>query len=271
MALDVMLDINVISNDQKPIIKLKTNLPPKTILMGSLISPVNQGGNGYFAQISAEVSSNQIIEFGPFSQNGDRLSAGIYQISINTVMAALQPEEVQLIIGEHGGKLTGKQITTLHGTEERGVSQTFKFRINSNGSLNNIPSDEYTSIKHTIGSADDVWEKIQSDGKEIYVKTNGFYYDKKRYSGTGFRTYIIANLPESNIVGAPQSVMNEIEGNCETRTFHVIGTLFFASKNRSGTVMNNMPPENIVRKLVPNSPLEKAFDLLCQIARKEDK
>jgi hypothetical protein len=111
------------------------------------------------------------------------------------------------------------------------------------------------------GSADDIWQKVQSGGREIYVKTNGYY------SGGVLHTYIVANLPESDIVGAPQSVMNDVEGNCTTRHYHVLGSLFFAGKNRSGMAMESTPPEDVERKLVPNSPFEKAFDMLCNIAR----
>lgn len=264
LASDIALDLNVIGSDQKPTLNVKTNLPPKTILIASLANPRNQGGDGYFGQATAAVQSNQVVQFGPFSKNGDRLSPGIYQVMVTSVMAALQPQEVQTFFGAHGKRLTGRQVSTLPGTQERGVSQVFQFKINSDGSISNPLSDE-----HTIGSTDDIWQKIQSDGREIHVKTNGFYYTKERYSGYGFRTHIVANLPESTIVGAPQSVMNDVEGNCETRTFHVLGALFFAGKDRSGMAMQNMPPENIERKLVKNSPFEKAFDMLCKTAKEQ--
>ncbi len=113
------------------------------------------------------------------------------------------------------------------------------------------------------GRADDKWQKIQSGGREIFVMTNGYY------SGGMFHTYIVANLPESTIVGAPRSVMNDVEGNCGTRHYHVLGSLFFAGKNRSGMAMQSTPPEDVERKIVSNSPFEKAFDMLCQIARKQ--
>ncbi|MFP9230887.1 hypothetical protein A0E43_19280 [Pectobacterium cacticida] len=264
LASEIALDLNVIENNQKPILNVKTNLPPKTILMASLANPKNQGGDGYFAQATAAVQTNQVVQFGPFSKNGDRLSPGIYQVTVTSVMTALQPQEDQAFFGAHGERLTGRQVSTLPGTQERGISQVFKFQINLDDSISNSPSEE-----HTIGSADDVWQKIQSDGREIYVKTNGFYYTKERYLGYGFRTYIVANLPESTIVGAPQSVMNDVEGNCETRTFYMLGALFFAGKDRSGMTMQNMPPENVKRKLVKNSPFEKAFDMLCKTARKQ--
>lgn len=120
---------------------------------------------------------------------------------------------------------------------------------------------------HVIGSKDDVWEKVESQGRFIYVKTNGFYYRKPQYSGYGFHTYIVSNLPDSTIVGAPQSVMNDVEGNCETRTFHVLGSVFFAGKNRDGVAMYNLPAERVERKLVKYSPFEKAFDMLCKTAK----
>ena len=107
------------------------------------------------------------------------------------------------------------------------------------------------------------WQRVQAGGREIYVVTNG------GHSGYVFNTFVVANLPESTIVGAPQSVMHRIEGNCETRHYHVLGTLFYAGKNRGGMPMESLPPENVERKLVPNSPLEKAFDMLCESSNKE--
>jgi hypothetical protein len=254
--------------------------------MATLVNPINQGGDGYFGQASAAVQTDQSVQFGPFSKTGDRFSPGTYRVTVSTVMAALQPEEVQPFFGVHGERLTGPQVSALPGTSEIYVSKTFQFKINPDGSISIPPPDE-----HTIGSADDIWQKVQSDDREIYVKTNGRYYTQERYSGHafqsgggktsygwdtitkrlvyGFDTYIVANLPDSTIVGAPQSVMNEVEGNCETRTFHVLGSLFFAGRNRSGLAMKNMPPEDVERKLVPNSPFEKAFDMLCKIAREQ--
>jgi hypothetical protein len=270
-ASDSTLDLNVIGNGQKPILNVKTNLPPKTILMATLVNPVNQGGDGYVGQVKAAVSANQVAQFGPFSKAGDHLSSGIYQLTVSTIGADLQPEEVRAFFGMHGERLTGRQVSTLPGTSEKFVSQKFQFKINPDGSISNPPADE-----HTIGSTDDVWQKVQSDGREIYVQTNGRYFTTnpplstaEHHSGYGFVTYIVADLPESTIVGAPQSVMHNVEGNCETRHFSVLGSLFFAGKNRSGVAMHDMPPENIERTLVPNSPFEKAFDMLCGIAREQ--
>lgn len=161
--------------------------------------------------------------------------------------------------------------------------QTFQFKINPDSSISNPPSSNSPPSKREMGvdglaggSPDDVWQKVQNDGREIYVMTNGRYYKTnpplstaEHHSGYGFATYIVANLPESTIVGAPQSVMHQVEGNCETRHYSVLGSLFFAGKNRSGMPMESTPPENVERKLVPNSPFEKAFDMLCKIATEQ--
>lgn len=82
--------------------------------------------------------------------------------------------------------------------------------------------------------------------------------------GGVFHTQIVENLPESEIVGAPQSVAHLFEGNCETRHYHLRGSIFFAGPNCTGMMLpGGTPPEDFERKLVPNSPLEKAFDMVC--------
>ena len=148
LASDIALDLNVIGNDRKPTLNVKTNLPPKTILMAILVNPINRGGDGYLGQATAAVQTNQVVQFGPFLKNGDRLFPGIYMVTVSSVMAALQPQEVQAFFGAHGERLSGRQVSTLPGTRERGVSQVFQFKINSDGSISSSPSDE-----HTIGSA----------------------------------------------------------------------------------------------------------------------
>ena len=77
------------------------------------------------------------------------------------------------------------------------------------------------------------------------------------------------DLLRATLSEPPLSIMHDVEGNCETRTYHKLGTLFFAGKNRSGVAMKQLPPENVERTLVPNSAFEKAFDMLCKIAREQ--
>jgi hypothetical protein len=149
-ASDITLDLSVIGNDRKPILNVRTNLPPKSILMATLVSPILRGGDGYFGQTEGAVQTNQVVQFGPFSNAEDRLSSGIYLVTVTTVMADVQPEEVQPFFGMHGERLRGPQVSILPGTSERLASQKFQFQINPDGSISNLPSNA-----HTLGLASD--------------------------------------------------------------------------------------------------------------------
>lgn len=268
-ASDVTMSVAVTGND-KPVFTLKTTLPPKSVVMASLANPMNQGGDGYFAQQQGQVAADQTIQIGPFTKNGDRISPGKYQVIVGTIMAALQPQEVQPFFGAHGERLTGPQILLLPGTSERYFSATFQVTINSSEAQNNVQ----LSVQHAIGSTDDRWQRVQGVTPELFVMTNGRYFTTnpplstaEHHFGYGFVTNIVANLPESTIVGAPQSVMVQLEGNCESQHYSVLGSIFFEGKNRGGVAIETTPAENVEKKLVPGSPIEKAFNMLCTLAR----
>lgn len=281
-ASDITLDLSVTGSSQSLTLNGKTNLPPKTLLAANLVNPIDQGGDGFSASAKAAVSANQIIQFGPFSKVGGRLSPGVYRVTVGTAMAALQPQEVQPFFGAHGGSLTGSHVLTLEGTVERMFWQTLQFKINPDGSITSPAPSNSQAISpspnwHQVGedgwaggSPNDKWQKVQGDnGQEIYVITNGAYNQPGCCSAKMFGTYFVANLPDSDIVGAPQSVMTGVEGDCETRLYHVTGSLFFAGKNRSGMPMENTEQEEFERKLIPGTPFEKAFELLCQTAKEQ--
>ncbi len=156
--------------------------------------------------------------------------------------------------------------------------QNLQLNLNPGGSITNPSPGKLQMGTDGLegGSPGDIWQKVQSDGREIFAKMNGRYYatnpplaTMEHPSGYGFLTDIVANLPDSTVVGGPESVMHMVEGNCETRHYSVLGSIFFSRKNRSGIAMESTPAENVERTLVPNSPFEKAFDLLCKIAREQ--
>ncbi len=157
---------------------------------------------------------------------------GIYKLTIATAMAALQPKEVQPFFGAHGESLTGRQVLTLEGTSERIFWQTLQFKINTDGSISSSPpnpSSNPPSDEHAIGSTDEKWQKVQGTDPAIYAMTNvGFS------QGGIVVMYIVENLPESDIVDAPQSVEYDIWGNCAARQYTVISSLFYSEKNRGG-------------------------------------
>lgn len=254
-ASDITLDLSVMGNDQKLTLTGKTNLPPKTILMANVANPIDQGGSGFTASAKAAVSANQVIEFGPFSKAGGRLFPGIYKVTVVTAMAALQPQEVQPFFGAHGESLTGRQVLTLEGTSERIFWQTLQFTINADGSISNpAPSNLAPN------AAGEVWQKVPGTDPEIYVQTNN------GSPGNDFEMHIVENLPESDIVDAPQSVALALMANCEARVYIVIDSLFYTGKNRGGYPEEETGAEEVERRVIPGSPLEKAFDIVCRAA-----
>ncbi len=117
-ASEVTLELNATASNQGLLLNVKTNLPANTLLMATLVSPVDQGGDGYTGQTQGVVSADHVIRFGPFSKVGNRLSPGVYQATVSTVMAALQPNDVQAFFGQHGERLTGRNVSILPGTSE---------------------------------------------------------------------------------------------------------------------------------------------------------
>lgn len=82
-----------------------------------------------------------------------------------------------------------------------------------------------------------------------------------------FRTAIVRNTPDgSDIVGAPQSLEVQILGNCQSKTFQVLGTLPYEGKMRAGApeVELGTGPEPVTRRVEPNSPMEHVFAVVCK-------
>jgi hypothetical protein len=181
-ASNIILDINVIKNDQRPIIIGQTNLPPGTILMVTLVNPINQGGDGYLAQLTSSVQANNIVRFGPFTKDGKKLSPGVYHAMISTVMADLQPQEVRPFFGVNGERLTGALVSTLPGTSLRIVTNKYQFEIISDSSTSR-------SNQHTIGSPNDIWQKTQRSGRKntehLTNKMHEYGYYKQKFLGMG--------------------------------------------------------------------------------------
>lgn len=81
-----------------------------------------------------------------------------------------------------------------------------------------------------------------------------------------FRTAIVENLPESNIVGAPQSMEIQILGDCQTKTFQVWGVLPYDGKMRAGSPEAQLAtgPEEVTRRVETGSPMERVFHVVCK-------
>lgn len=132
---DVSFEVGMDVNDRKPVVRVRTNLPENTTFMSDVASPINEGGTGYFAQDKAAVSPTGLVEFGPFTNQGEALRPGKYRMTIETIMAALQPENVRTVFGQNGENLTGNKVSKMSVGSEIGVSQTFVFKIHQDGSI----------------------------------------------------------------------------------------------------------------------------------------
>ncbi len=75
----------------------------------------------------------------------------------------------------------------------------------------------------------ETWATIRPNGTPIAIQlTSGM-------PATGeFQTQIVMNLPESDILNAPQSEDIALWGYCDTKTYTVIGVIPFSGKMRSG-------------------------------------
>ena len=113
IALEVKLDLEI-TNGLKPLLVMRTNLPPKTELMASLLHPINRGGNGYIGQKNASVGNDGTLKFGPFTnQEGKPVLPGTYRVVITSGMMTGQPSSVQKILGSHGENISGDGVKSL--------------------------------------------------------------------------------------------------------------------------------------------------------------
>jgi len=97
-------------------VAVHTSLPDGAELMIGLFSDA-----GYRAQDTAFVADGE-ARFGPFSDDGDQVPVGSYELSISMSLAFLQSAEVRQTIGQRGELMTGPLVTTDEITGENSVS-----------------------------------------------------------------------------------------------------------------------------------------------------
>ncbi|MDQ7860572.1 hypothetical protein RCO48_04365 [Peribacillus frigoritolerans] len=78
-----------------------TNLPDDSVL---LITLTNE--NGYSGQTKVVVE-NGVFESEQFSNKGETLKPGAYQVKVTMSIANTQPESIQGVIGENSKKFRG--------------------------------------------------------------------------------------------------------------------------------------------------------------------
>ncbi len=95
-----------VEDERRPTIHGRTNLPDGAELLVGLSRPES----AYFGQAKVTVRDGQFATE-RFSQNGNPLNPGRYKVEVSMSLAALQPETVRAVIGEHGEKMSGSWVT----------------------------------------------------------------------------------------------------------------------------------------------------------------
>ena len=74
---------------------------------------------------------------------------------------------------------------------------------------------------------------------------------------------MVTNLPPSNIVNGPKSGAVRIYGSCSLRQYTKWGTVLFSGEWRSGYPIATYGADNLLLKVIPNTPLARLFDKEC--------
>lgn len=106
MTKDINVELSVNENVAAGKVSLTgtTNLPDET---GLMITVSNE--NGFRAQSSAVVISNEFMTE-EFSNNGQALESGAYNVDVTMPIASVQPDAVKKIIGENAENLKGDLV-----------------------------------------------------------------------------------------------------------------------------------------------------------------
>jgi hypothetical protein len=75
-----------------------------------------------------------------------------------------------------------------------------------------------------------------------------------------FQTIIITKLPESDLIEAPQFEKTSIQGDCQSRTYQIWGT---AITDPNGVFDSGIGPENVARRVIPDTPADTVFNVFC--------
>lgn len=104
--LEVDLTMSVVLNgDGSVSVAAESNLPDGT----ELGSSVFQEG-GFMAQDSQTLQDGT-VSFGPFSDQGNPIPSGTYDVSVTMPIARNQPDVVKAVIGDAGENLTGPLVS----------------------------------------------------------------------------------------------------------------------------------------------------------------
>jgi hypothetical protein len=114
IALELALEADVEIRGLNTSVSGKINMPAGT----KLLIGIEQNGGTYRAQDRVEVASDGSFKAGPFTQGGARLAPGKYEIRVTLPAAAVQNENVRVLMGPKGENPTGPLV--VQGLEQFG-------------------------------------------------------------------------------------------------------------------------------------------------------
>lgn len=106
------------------------------------------------------------------------------------------------------------------------------------------------------------WAVIHPNNEMLAIQLD----PKTMPASSNFHTVMIVNLPESDIVNAPQSERIQVEGECQSRTYQVMGVLLYSGKNGGGLPdvdSSFTEPEGVLRKAMPDTLMWHVFNVVC--------
>lgn len=107
----------------------------------------------------------------------------------------------------------------------------------------------------------EVWTTIYLRGEPL-----AFQLTPDMPTAGQFHTFIVRPLPASDIVGSPQSVKIDVQGDCAGKTYQVMGELPYFGAMGSGLpdAEHATGPEGVTRRVEPDSPMAHVFNVVCK-------
>ena len=197
---DVTISVENIAADEKPVFRIKSNLPDETELLLTL-----ENTSGFKAQDNVILQNCQGTSR-VFSEQGNALE-GNYTLRVTTGMPSLQEQSVQDVIGSKGEYMTGNLIKecSMAGDTYNSIEAEFSFNIDPNDSIGiEAPKElidypDYPSVLD-FGAYSGISEERQNGHYFIYndydktilqdyideMKNKGFLYGTSGISGNEF-------------------------------------------------------------------------------------
>lgn len=154
--IDVYMNINPIVKDGKLECSIETNLPDTTKLSANLHS-IDKTYNATDGKIEV---TNGKCSFGPFSNKGENLSDGNYELTIYVLATSQQNENIKSILGDAFKNLTGDLVHNENGIS---IEKTIPIAIGSKSSIKEQEEQNETLAENHKKILKDLYDELISE------------------------------------------------------------------------------------------------------------